>query len=168
MTFFSGFCLEGEGELFSDFIPPKIATIAGFSYGAICAYEHALATKEFFKKLILLSPAYYAHTDEEFKQQQINAFRSDPDLYKLKLLKKSGFSEETAQKYSKDGTIDELEKLLYFDWAVDGFDKLKKNGVEIEVYIGSNDRVVDPNSSMEFFKQFATVYFIKGKNHFLR
>jgi pimeloyl-ACP methyl ester carboxylesterase len=168
LKFFSGFCVEGESELFSDFIQPKVEAIVGFSYGAIGAFEYAMQRKEFFKKLILLSPAYYAHTSEEFKTQQLSAFKVDPDLYKIKLLKKSGLNEADGQKYGKEGTKDELEKLLYYTWPTEGFEKLKKNGVEIEVFIGANDRVVDPNVSMEFFKQHATVYFIKDKNHFLR
>ena len=167
MKFFSGFCVSGESELFVDFLPKKEAFICGFSFGAINAFEHALTTKEFFKKLILLSPAFYCQTDDKFKEQQLAAFKADEELYKIKLLKKSGLDEESGKKYGVNGSAEQLEKLLYFGWDKSGFEKLSKMGVKIEVYIGSNDRVVDPNRSVEFFKEHATVYLLKDKNHFL-
>jgi pimeloyl-ACP methyl ester carboxylesterase len=168
VKFFSGFCVEGERELFAEYLPPKEAYVAGFSYGAIEAIEYAASTKEFLKKLILLSPAYYAHKDEEFCAAQYAAFIADPELYRIKLLKRSGLDEETAAKYAKMGTKEELDKLLHFKWPLHLFEELAKKGVEIEIYIGRGDRVVESDASSEFFRQFGTVYYIKNKNHFLR
>lgn len=155
-------------ELFSSFIPPKEACIVGFSYGGIRAMEYAMETKEFFKKLILISPAFYQHTTDEFRQAQLDAFVADSDLYTIKLLKKSGFSDSERDVYGHMGTIDELGELLYYEWSKQMLRSLCAKGVQIEVYLGGADRIVDPNVSMEFFKDFATVYFIKNKNHFVR
>ncbi len=168
MRFFSGFCLNGEEGLFSEFLPQREACIAGFSYGATKALEYALNTNEFFKKLVLLSPAFYEHTTTEFRQVQLENFKSNPELYALKLMKKSGLSEQDRDKYGQMGTYKQLEELLNYKWSTDGLEKLLANRVEIEIYIGSDDRVVDPHKSMEFFKNFGTVYFIKNKNHCLR
>jgi len=168
VKFFSGFCVDGEAELFAEFFPPKEAFIAGFSYGAIEAIEYAVSTEEFFKKLILLSPAYYAHKDDEFRDMQHGAFVADAELYRLKLLKRSGLDETMAAKYAKMGTKEELCKLLYFAWSQELFDELKAKGVDIEIYIGSGDRVVDSEPSAEFFRAHGTVYYMKNKNHFLR
>ncbi len=42
MRYFSGFSLNGEQELFRDFLVDGEFTVAGFSYGAIRAFEYAL------------------------------------------------------------------------------------------------------------------------------
>lgn len=168
MKFFSGFCLNNESDLFSEYIPKQQASIVGFSYGAIKAFNHSLATKDFFKKLILLSPAFYKQTSIDFREAQVASFKADPKLYELKLLKKAGLTDTEIEKYAKIGTVSELSELLNFEWGEDGFEKLLTNRVEIEVYLGSNDKIVDATASMEFFKNFATVYYIKNKNHFLR
>jgi pimeloyl-ACP methyl ester carboxylesterase len=168
VKFFSGFCVEGERELFAQYLPSREAYVAGFSYGAIEAIEYATSTKEFFKKLILLSPAYYAHKDEEFCGMQYAAFVADPQLYRIKLLKRSGLDEETAAKYAKMGTKEELDKLLHFKWSAELFETLKVKGVSVEIYIGSADRVVESEASAQFFRQYGAVYYIKNKNHFLR
>lgn len=168
VKYFSGFCLHEEVSLFSEFIPQDEACIVGFSYGAIGATKFAQTTSNFFKKLILLSPAFYCHTTDEFKVQQLQNFVENPELYALKLLKKTGFDESYRSKFGVIGTSDELKELLYFDWGAQKFDDLLKKNIKIEVFIGGQDRVVDPNASMNFFKNFSTVYCMKNKNHFLR
>jgi len=166
-VFYSGFCLEGEEALFHEFLPQYGDFMSGFSYGAISAVREAVLDKE-IKRLILLSPAYYAHTNEAFREAQIAAFEADAELYKLKLLKKSGLSVEDGVRYGKDSSLTELRELLYFDWRGAGLDTLKKRGVKIEVFIGEADRVVDPYASADFFEEFADVYRLKNKNHILR
>lgn len=164
--FYSGFCLEGEEALFHEFLPQYGEFMSGFSYGAISAVREAVLDKE-IKRLILLSPAYYAHTNEAFREAQIAAFEADEDLYRLKLLKKSGLSLEEGVRYGINGTVSQLRELLYFDWRSAGLDLLKKRDVKMEVFIGDADRVVDPYASADFFEEFATVYRLKNKNHIL-
>ncbi|NCB14181.1 MAG: alpha/beta hydrolase, partial [Erysipelotrichia bacterium] len=40
-------------------------------------------------------------------------------------------------------------------------------GVKIEVYLGANDKIIEASIAQEFFKKFATVYYIKEKGHLL-
>lgn len=165
--FYSGFCLSGEEGLFDSYLPAFGDFVAGFSYGSIKAVKHALEN-ESVKNLLLLSPAYYSHKTDDFRDTQIAAFEADPELYKLKLLKKSGLKEEEGQRYGKDGTIAELKELLYFDWDCAGLDALRQRGVRVEVFIGSADRVVESIPSQDFFAEYAKVYLLEGKNHILR
>lgn len=165
--FYSGFCLHGEESLFDMYLPAFGDFVGGFSYGSIGALKHALED-ESVKSLILLSPAYYAHKDREFKEAQLSAFRANPALYKQKLLKKSGLTDEERELYGQDGTVQELRELLFFDWSGEELTSLAKRGVRIEVFIGSGDRVVDPQPSHDFFVQFAKVYMLENKNHILR
>lgn len=167
MQFFSGFCLSGEESLFEAFLPMEGNFVAGFSYGCIAATRYALAHED-VKRLILLSPAYYTHKDDEFKRMQLEAFIGDKDLYALKLLKKSGLAADEGTRYAKLGTATELEELLRFDWSKAGLETLVDRGVAIEVFIGTADRVVEPLASKEFFEKFAKVYMLENKNHVLR
>lgn len=165
--FYSGFCLNGEEGLFDEFLPSFGEYIAGFSYGSIAALKFAAQNKD-VAKLILLSPAYYTHKSADFKEAQIAAFETDPALYRLKLLKKSGLSEEEGKRYGIPGTSAELRELLYFDWNASEIASVSHRGVKIEVFIGGNDRVVEPEASAEFFRQYGSVYYLKNKNHILR
>lgn len=165
--FYSGFCLHGEERLFDMYLPAFGDFVAGFSYGSIGALKYALKD-ESVKSLILLSPAYYTHKDKEFKETQLSAFEADPALYKLKLLKKSGLKEEEGELYGQEGTAQELRELLFFEWHGAELTALANRGVQIEVFIGSGDRVVEPQPSSDFFTQFAKVYTLENKNHILR
>lgn len=165
--FYSGFCLCGEEEIFHEYLPAFGSHVSGFSYGAIEALKYALKEQS-VKNLILLSPAYYAHKEDAFKEAQLTAFANDKELYRLKLLKKSGFEERERELYAKEGAYEELSELLYFDWSAAGLETIADRGVNIEVFIGSADRVVEPEASAEFFGRFAKVYTLDNKNHILR
>lgn len=45
--------------------------------------------------------------------------------------------------------------------------KLLDKGIKIEVYLGGVDKIIDSSKAREFFKNFATVYYIKEKGHLL-
>ena len=70
-------------------------------------------------------------------------------------------------KYFKLGSIEELQELLYYEWSEEKLQKLIEKGVKIEVYLGGNDKIIDASKAQEFFKEFATVYYIKEKGHLL-
>lgn len=165
--FYSGFCLSGEEGLFDEFLPSFGEYAAGFSYGSIAALKFAAQNKD-VTKLILLSPAYYTHKDADFKEAQIAAFEADPELYRLKLLKKSGLREDEGERYGIPGTSAQLRELLYFDWGDSEIASVVDKGVKIEVFIGGGDRVVEPEASAEFFRRYGSVYYLKNKNHILR
>lgn len=169
MRFFSGFCLAGEEELFDEYLPAYGSFVSGFSYGAQKALRYAI-TDESVKKLILLSPAFYSHKEEAFKEAQIAAFVSNPKLYALKLLKKSGLKDEERLKYEADGTKEELTGLLYFEWMAEDFKRLIDRGVSIEVFAGLADKVVEQREAAEFFMGIENIKFyrLENKNHILR
>jgi hypothetical protein len=40
-------------------------------------------------------------------------------------------------------------------------------GTKIEIFLGGVDKIIDSSKAKEFFKDFATVYYIKEKGHLL-
>ncbi len=59
MIYFSGFGMTGEQELFVDYLDDREFVVAGFSYGAIEAFEYCLSATTRINKLQLLSPAFF-------------------------------------------------------------------------------------------------------------
>jgi len=47
-------------------------------------------------------------------------------------------------------------------------DILKQRGVKIEVYLGECDKITNSQANYDFFKKFATVYYIKNVGHILK
>ena len=70
-------------------------------------------------------------------------------------------------KYFKIGSIAELEELLFYQWSEEKLQKVVDRGTKIEVYLGSEDKIIDALKTKEFFQKFATVYYIKDKGHLL-
>lgn len=154
--------------MFAEYFDSSSDAVCGFSYGAQKAFSYVRKTPD-IKRLILLSPAFYMQKTDEFREAQIGVFADNPELYRLKLLKKSGFAADEMTAYQADGTADALRELLYFRWDSGELNKLAMQGVQIEVYIGSKDGVVEPKPSYEFFKNcgLKTVW-LENKNHILR
>jgi len=71
MKFFSGFCFQNEKDIFKDYIEEGDFKVAGFSYGAIKAFEYVLNSKERIDKLQLFSPAFFQSKSEKFKKLQL-------------------------------------------------------------------------------------------------
>ncbi|WP_238593468.1 hypothetical protein [Sulfurospirillum diekertiae] len=80
MKFFSGFCLANEQELFSSYLNQSDFTVAGFSYGAIKAFEYTLTCKERIDTLQLFSPAFFEDKDAKFKKLQTLSFSKNSEL----------------------------------------------------------------------------------------
>ncbi|MEA3289415.1 MAG: pimelyl-ACP methyl ester esterase BioV [Campylobacterota bacterium] len=165
--YFSGFCLENESELFSDYIVQNDFTVNGFSYGAVKAFEYALNTKERIDKIQLFSPAFFNDKDKKYKRMQLMFFNKDAKTYCDNFLKNCGFTKELSLKYFKLGTFEELEELLYYWWDKDKLQKLIDKDIQIEIYLGGNDKIIDSKKALEFFQEFGDVYFIKNKGHIL-
>jgi hypothetical protein len=64
--------------------------------------------------------------------------------------------------------IDELEELLEYEWDIDSLKILSQKGINIEVYLGSEDAIVDVEAAKDFFVNVATITYIKNANHFLQ
>lgn len=167
-SFFSGFCFFNESELFDEYIIRNDFTISGFSYGAIKAFEEALNTQDRVDKLQLFSPAFFQNFDEKFKRTQLMYFKKDENTYVQTFLNNVIYtSNKDISKYFKLGTAQELEELLTYVWNEEKLQKLVDKGVKIEVYLGSDDKIIDSLKVKEFFQKFATVYYIKEKGHLL-
>ena len=168
--FFSGFCLENEKELFSEYLIENDYTLSGFSYGAIEAFEFAynsVAMDIRVDLVQLFSPAFFNTKDEKYKRLQLLHFKKDPTTYTQNFLKNCGFDQNWTNRYFKMGTYDQLERLLNYKWDKTKLKQLQQSGVKIEVYIGSEDKIVDPQEVLNFFVDCSEVYLIKNKGHIL-
>ena len=165
--FFSGFCLKNDEELFLDYIIKNNYTVNGFSYGAIKAFEYVYNAKERVDLLQLFSPAFFNDKDIKYKRMQLMFFKKDSISYCNKFLENCGFSKKLKEKYFSMGSFEQLDELLYYKWDKIKFQKLIEKGTRIEVYLGSEDKIIDSNKALEFFREFAEVYFIKGVGHIL-
>ena len=167
-NYFSGFCFFEESKLFDEYLIKNDFTLNGFSYGAIKAFEEALNSQKRVDTLQLFSPAFFQNYDDKFKRTQLMYFKKDANAYCQSFLENVIFPKEIdISKYFKLGTIKELEELLYYEWSEEKLQKLIEKGVKIEVYLGGNDKIIDASKAQEFFKEFATVYYIKEKGHLL-
>lgn len=167
-NYFSGFCFFEESELFEEYLINNDFTFCGFSYGAIKAFEEALNSTKRVDKLQLFSPAFFQNFDDKFKRTQLMYFKKDANAYCESFLKNVIFPTNLdISKYFKLGTIEQLEELLYYEWSEEKLQKLLDKGIKIEVYLGGVDKIIDSSKAREFFKNFATVYYIKEKGHLL-
>ena len=95
-------------------------------------------------------------------------YKKDKEAY-IETFIKACFAPYSVQKVQHRTTcIEELEELLYYEWSLDSFKKLKEQGVNIEVYLGFEDKIIDVNGAKAFFLECATVTSIKKANHFLQ
>ncbi|MCX6077299.1 MAG: pimelyl-ACP methyl ester esterase BioV [Campylobacterales bacterium] len=171
MKFYSGFSLKNESYLFDAFIKDTEFTVCGFSYGAIKAFEYVkkeLACGHRIDTLQLFSPAFFQSKTKEFKRLQLMAYRRNEEVY-LRQFINACFAPHALKIVESSVTIlDELDELLYFQWVFDELHEIVEQGVKIEVYLGSEDRIIDAENAKHFFLQVATVTYIKNANHFLQ
>lgn len=170
MTFkyFSGFCLDDEKGLFEEYLLDNEFCVAGFSYGAIKAFEYAYYEKSRIDTLQLFSPAFFQTMDKKTKRLQLMFFKKDKENYIKNFLENVSFPTDIKmKKYFKEGLDSELEELLNYEWDKNKLKELVEKGIKIEVYLGGKDKIIDHESAKDFFKEFATVYYIKDKGHIL-
>ena len=168
MNFFSGFSLFGEASIFRDYIKESDFSVSGFSLGAIEAFEYVLNTKKRVDTLVLFSPAFFQDRDEKFRRLQSISYKKDPKSYQEQFLKNIAYpSNYDMSIFFKDSDIHLLHKLLNFTWEREKLNELRDRGVRIEVYLGERDKIINSKEAYNFFKNFATVYFIKGVGHTL-
>lgn len=169
MTFFSGFSLIGEERLFDAYSDKSDFCVSGFSLGAIEACEYALSCETRIDKLQLFSPAFFQDNALKFKRVQELHFKKDKTLYTENFLKNIAYpSSYDMKKYYHDSEGEALHKLLYFIWTKKMLLHLRDKSIMIEVYLGEQDKVIDAQKAKEFFKEFATVTWIKNVGHILK
>ncbi len=171
MKFFSGFSLTNEEYLLEQFIDSSEYNVCGFSYGAIKALNYVveeLNRGNRIDRLQLLSPAFFQNKDAKFKKLQLLSYRKNKDSYLNQFLKSCFDPYENKIVQNVDTQVEELEELLYYKWDEEKLSYLSSRGVVIEVYLGSEDMIVDALSAKEYFLEYSTVTYIKKANHFLQ
>ena len=167
-TYFSGFCLENEEELFSEYIIRNDFTVSGFSYGAIKAFEEVLSSKQRVDKLQLFSPAFFQEQDKKFKRMQLMFFKKDANAYCANFLENIAYpSNIDCSKYFVQGNYEQLDELINYEWSEDKLEQLEKKGTKIEVFLGADDKICDSLKAKDFFAKYASVYYIKNVGHIL-
>ncbi|MBN2894564.1 MAG: pimelyl-ACP methyl ester esterase BioV [Campylobacterales bacterium] len=167
MKFYSGFSLRDEAHFFAPWRYTSDYSVAGFSYGAIEAALHVSQSDRRIDTLQLFSPAFFQTQSEAFKRAQILGFRRNQEGYL------EAFMTRCFEPYARRETLhvrpqeEDLRRLLYYVWTNVLLERIVARGVQIEVYLGGQDAIIDAEAAREFFTPFATVYFIKNGNHFL-
>ncbi len=172
MTFFSGFCLQDEAELFDEYLNlwrENPYVVAGFSYGAIKALEYTLSHHGRIDRLILLSPAWFVGMDRSFVRQQMIFYKKSPEKYIQNFYRNVSYPTRIdLSGYAKESPAEDLKELLGYAWQEEKLREIGRKGVLLEVYLGAKDRIVDANRAHDFFKNYATSYLFKPFGHLLR
>jgi len=168
VKYFHGFSLRAEEALFEAYTHKSEYCVAGFSYGAQKALEYAYSYKGRIDKLILLSPAFFQNQKSSFIRTQLRYFQADEAAYVKTFLENVSFpSIASLETYLEVGTVEELESLLSYVWDEEKIIALKNRGVEIEVFLGAKDKIIEVKSTLDFFRPLCTTYTLKDSGHIL-
>jgi pimeloyl-ACP methyl ester carboxylesterase len=172
MTFFSGFCLHNESELFGDYLDmwrDNPYVVAGFSYGAIKALEYTLSATRRIDRLLLLSPAWFVDKERRFIKQQTIFYRKDPTRYRQTFYRNVAYpSNIDLSSYAIESPVEDLQALLTYPWPKEKLEAVAGKGVRIETYLGAKDRIINAEAAHEFFKAYSTSHLFKPFGHLLR
>ncbi len=171
MKFYSGFSLKNESYLFDEYINKSEYTVCGFSYGAIKAFKYTqeqLACAKRVDTLQLFSPAFFQSKDAKFKRVQLISYKKNEDAYLRQFIESCFFPHAKKIVEHTNTKAEELDELLCFEWDLQELQELLGKGVKIEVYLGSEDEIIDLEQARELFLKVATVTYIKNANHFLQ
>jgi hypothetical protein len=168
MQYYSGFSLAHESTLFNRYLIADDFTIAGFSYGAIKAFEEVYKTTKRIDRLQLFSPAFFQYENDQFKRLQLLSYKKDQQRYRDHFVRNITYPKKVnISGYLIEGTYHELHELMHYVWDQDKLAKLVERGVDIEVYLGEKDKIINSMAARDFFQPYATVYFIKEVGHIL-
>ena len=169
VTYFNGFSLKGEEALFTSFISETETTVVGFSYGAQKAFEFVYASKERIDRLILLSPAFFQTKKDSFLRTQLHYFKARQKAYVNQfLVNVSHPSTMNLTSYLKIETKEELEALLTYIWDEEKIAEVVDRGITVEVFLGSEDKIIDTKEALGFFSKLTATYSIKKVGHLLQ
>jgi hypothetical protein len=70
--------------------------------------------------------------------------------------------------FFKEGTSQELEKLLDYRWDETKLQSLVDRGVKIEVYLGGEDKIINSRLALDFFSPYGRVEYYKTYGHILK
>lgn len=169
MKYFNGFSLHDEKELFTPYLLNSDYCVAGFSYGAQQAFEYVYQSKVRIDRLILLSPAFFQTEKTSFIRTQLRYFDAGKEAYVKQFLANAAYpSNVDLSEYLDVGTKEELESLLSYTWDQKKIQEVLDRGTTIEVFLGSEDKIIDPQKAFDFFRSLTTTYFIKHVGHILQ
>jgi pimeloyl-ACP methyl ester carboxylesterase len=168
MLFYSGFSLKEDESFFEQYLKKGDYNVAGFSHGAIKAFEYALTCKERIDTLQLFSPAFFQTKPQSFKRAQMLGYKKDSATYLSHFIKGCFEPYELKKTLHVNTEVKELDELLNYQWDAEKLKSLVESGVKVEVYLGSEDKIIDVAGAKEFFLPYATTYLINGANHFLQ
>jgi pimeloyl-ACP methyl ester carboxylesterase len=169
VKYFNGFSLHGEERLFSEYLIQSDLCVAGFSYGAQQALEYVCNTTQRVDRLILLSPAFFQNQKPSFMRTQLRYFQNSREAYIQQFLANAASpSGIDLSSYLTPGTQEELEALLSYRWESEKIRKITDRGTTIEVFLGSEDKIIDAPAAFDFFAGKTVTYWIKGAGHLLR
>ncbi len=169
MKFYSGFSLSNDQVLFTDYLKDSAYTVAGFSYGAIKAFKAVQESRSRVDTLQLFSPAFFQDKNDKFKRMQNMYFSKDRDAYLQNFIASCFDPVDKDERVRLEaGKAEELDELLSFVWKVDELKELNDRGVKIEVYLGSEDKIIDAYKAKIFFLPYATTYMINHAGHTLQ
>ena len=169
MKFYSGFSLSNDEQLFKAYLKESRYTIAGFSYGAIKAFKEAVKSHTRVDTLQLFSPAFFQDKTQKFIRMQNMYFSKDKEAYLQNFFASSFLPAKVDESLMlEEGTAEELDELLSFEWKRDDLKALVDKGVKIEVYLGSEDKIINAQNAKEFFLPYATTYMINHAGHTLQ
>ena len=166
--FFSGFSLQGEKELFQTYLSENDFTVCGFSYGAQQAFDYVLNSKDRVDLLQLFSPAFFQDKDLKYKRMQLMYFKKDALNYCSNFLDNSVYpTNKKLDKYFRQGSYEDLDTLLNYEWKQNTLEELLRKGTKIEVYLGAEDKIINTKETKEFFQKYASIYVLKNTGHIL-
>lgn len=171
MKFYSGFSLKNDEHFFKDYIKDSEYTVSGFSYGAIKAFRYVKKQVEMSKRvdtLQLFSPAFFQTKSSKFKRLQTLAYSKNSDAYLVQFIDGCFSPYKKIEIEHSEHNLDELEELLNFEWVIPELQVIVDKGIAVEVYLGSEDRIIDVEHARKLFLDVATVTYIKNANHFLQ
>ena len=171
MKFFSGFSLKNEEYLFDAFIKKSDYSVCGFSYGAIEAFEFAqqqLSSGKRIDTLQLFSPAFFQTRDDKFKRLQMLAHSKKRFEYMNHFIDSCFHPYNKKIVEFKESSQEELSELLNHEWITRELQEISQKGVNVEVYLGGEDKIIDVDGARKFFLEVATVTYVKKANHFLQ
>lgn len=143
--------------------------VAGFSYGAQQAFEYVYQSKVRIDRLILLSPAFFQTEKTSFIRTQLRYFDAGKEAYVKQFLANAAYpSNVDLSEYLDVGTKEELEALLSYTWDQKKIQEVLDRGTTIEVFLGSEDKIIDAEKAFDFFRPLTTTYLMKSVGHVLQ
>ncbi|MDP3290434.1 MAG: alpha/beta hydrolase, partial [Sulfuricurvum sp.] len=118
--------------------------------------------------LQLFSPAFFQTKKESFRRLQMGGYIKDAERYLENFLTSCFAPSPVAPISLGSNDAESLQELLYYEWTPELLEAIRTKGIQIEVYLGLDDQVIDVVGAREFFLPYATVISIRRGNHFLQ